>query len=68
MKWNEKLYYARIKKGFSQQETATAVGITRACYAHYEQGVREPSLELLKKICTVLDISVDYLLDDTSDK
>ena len=52
MKWNEKLHYARIKKGFSQQETATAVGITRACYAHYEQGVREPSLELLKKICT----------------
>lgn len=60
--WNDKLQQARISKGLSQQAAADALGITRGCYAHYEQGVREPSIDLLKRICQYFDISSDYLI------
>ena len=64
-KWNDKLQQARINKGISQQEVSNALGITRGCYAHYEQGVREPSIDLLKRICDYFDISADYLIGRT---
>lgn len=62
MNYNERIKKARIEKKLNQEEIAKLLGITRGCYAHYEQGVREPSLELLKKICIVLDISSDYII------
>ncbi len=62
MNYNERIKNARISKELKQEEVARLLGITRGCYAHYEQGVREPSLDLLKKICDVLDVSADYLL------
>ena len=51
--------------GLSQQAVAEKLRIGRACYAHYEQGVREPTLALLKAICDLLDISADYLIGRT---
>ena len=55
----------RISMGLSQQAVAEKLRIGRACYAHYEQGVREPTLALLKAICDLLDISADYLIGRT---
>ena len=63
--WNEKLKNVRISMGLSQQAVAEKLRIGRACYAHYEQGVREPTLALLKAICDLLDISADYLIGRT---
>ncbi len=62
MSWNEKIKQARIDKGLSQQQMSDLLGIARGCYAHYEQGVREPHITLLAKICTILEISSDYLI------
>ncbi len=63
--WNEKLKNARISIGLSQQAVADKLKIGRACYAHYEQGVREPTLALLKDICDFFDVSADYLIGRT---
>lgn len=60
--WNEKLKTARITMGLSQQAVADKLQIGRGCYAHYEQGVREPTLALLKEICDFFDVSADYLI------
>lgn len=60
--WNEKLKCARLDKQLSQNAAAELIGITRACYANYEQGIREPSIATIKNICSVLDISADYLV------
>lgn len=65
MTWNEKLQHARMEKGFSQQQIADLLSITRGCYAHYEQGIREPSIAILKKLCDIFEFSADYLIGRT---
>lgn len=60
--FNEKLKAARNENGLSQQKVAEAIGVTRSAYSNYEQGLREPDLNTLKKICLLLNISSDYLL------
>ncbi len=59
--WNERLKNARISVGLSQQAVSDKLGIGRACYAHYEQGVRDLPIALIKPICELLDISADFL-------
>ena len=60
--WNEKIKEARRIKGWAQQKVADILGVTRACYSNYEQGIREPTIALLKSICETLEISADYLI------
>lgn len=62
MSWNEKLKQARTEKGMSQLEVANNLQISRTCYANYEQGTREPSLDTLRRICDFFDVSADYLI------
>lgn len=57
-----RLKEARKDIGFSQKEVADSVGVSVSCYANYEQGLREPSLKVLAKLCECLDVSSDYLL------
>ena len=58
-----KLKATRAEKNLSHQQVADGVGITRAAYSNYEQGLREPDLDTLKKICLLLEVSADDLLD-----
>nr|WP_255731365.1 helix-turn-helix domain-containing protein [Solibacillus sp. MA9] len=46
----------------TQEEVAKKLGISRARYSHYENGIREPDHELLQAIANLYDISVDSLL------
>ena len=48
--------------GVSQKVVSSALGLTRNAFTNYENGIREPSLETLKKICVYFDVSSDYLL------
>ena len=59
---NKRLKEVRLEKKLTIKEVSSKVGVTLSAYAHYEQGIREPSLDVLKKICTVLDVTSDYLL------
>ena len=63
--WNEKLRQLRKEKGVSQEVAAKELQLSRTCYAGYEQGIREPSLDTLKRICDYFDISADYLIGRT---
>ena len=58
----EKIKELRIENGLSQQKVAETIGVTRSAYSNYEQGLREPDLNTLKKICLLLNVSSDYLL------
>ena len=57
-----RLKEARKSNGMSQRDVAMAVDITPSAYANYEQGLREPSMAILARICVVLDVSADYIL------
>ena len=57
-----RLREVRKDSGMSQGDVASEIGVTTSAYANYEQGIREPSLKILKAICDTLDVSCDYLL------
>lgn len=59
---NKKLKELRKEKGYSQKEVAKAIGITLSAYSNYEQGIREPSYEILILLCKFYNVSADYLL------
>ena len=58
----ERLKTARIAKKMTQTEMANTIGMKLRGYQSYESGEREPNLEKLAHICTLLDVSADYLL------
>lgn len=43
-----------LRKGYSQTQIAEAVGISQQMYSFIELGVRRPSVEVAKKIASVL--------------
>ena len=59
---HERLKELRIEKSLTQQQVAALLGITQRAYSHYEIGDREPSIEMLKKICHLFEVSADYLI------
>lgn len=63
-----KLVQSRLDKGFSQQDVATLLGVTRACYSNYEKGTRNPSIEKVVKLKNILGVSDDqiFLLDNAT--
>ncbi len=58
----DRIRYRREYLGYSQEEIATAVGLKRTTYGHYESGLNGVSSEILTKIARVLGCSADYLL------
>ena len=68
---NKKIKQLRIEKGFTQKQVADAIGIVPTAITNYESGIREPSLDTLKKLCILFGVSADYLLgleDETGAK
>ena len=64
--FGERLKYYRKKKGLSRQDMVDRLDISRAStFGLYEQGRVQPTLEGLKKIAEILEVSVDTLLNGT---
>ena len=63
MKFNERLKYFREKKGYTQDEIATKLSISRQSVSKWENGINEPDFETLKKLCIILDCSITELID-----
>ena len=59
----KRLKELRMKRGFSQQELGTAIGVTKVSICGYENGTRLPTLDNLVKISEVLETTTDYLLN-----
>lgn len=52
----------RKLKNLNQQKVAYDLNISRECLSYYENGKREPSLELLVKMSHYFNVSIDYLI------
>lgn len=59
---NEKLKDLRMQRGLTLKEVSKALNLTLSAYSNYEQGIREPSIEIIKRICKFYDVTSDYLL------
>jgi len=58
----DRLKELRIEKGLRQIDVANAVGVTLRAICNYEAGTREPSLEMLVKLCRFFETDPNYLL------
>lgn len=58
----------RKEKGISQRVAAEDLGISQALLSHYENGIREPGLAFVSKVCDYYHVSADYLLGRTLDR
>jgi len=52
----------RREKGVSQRTAAKDLGISQALLSHYENGIREPGLNFVCRVCDYYHVSADFLL------
>ncbi len=65
--------YIRIRnlredRDLSQTQVAKELNVAQTTYSDYELGKINIPLETLKKIATLFDTSIDYLLEQTDSK
>lgn len=58
----------RQEKGISQRKAAAALGISQALLSHYENGIREPGLAFVSRVCDFYHVSADFLLGRTASR
>ena len=61
-KFCERLKEVLKDRGLSQNALAKKIGMSQGVVNNYCTGKREPTLNVLVAICTVLEESADYLL------
>ena len=64
MTFGEKLKKARLEAGYTQEELASMLTISRAAVAKWESDRGMPDVSNLKALAEALNVSVDFLLDD----
>ena len=64
MTFGEKLKKARQQAGYTQEELSNIMTVSRAAVAKWESDRGMPDVSNLKRIAAILDVSVDYLLDE----
>lgn len=58
----DNLKTARLNKGFSQSFVAEQINVARSTYSLYENGKREPNIDKIKKLASLLDVTASELL------
>ncbi len=64
----EKIKELRKKKGLSQEELANELNVSRQAITKWESGTGKPDIDNLKSIALYFHVSVDYLLDSSSEE
>jgi len=62
---NEQIAFLRKQKGLTQEELATALGVTNQAVSKWESAQCCPDIQLLPDIARQFNISVDQLLGCT---
>lgn len=63
MGFSEQLKKARLNIGYTQQQVADLMGITKSTYCGYETGKRQPDVSKIKQLASILNTSGDILLE-----
>ena len=58
----------REDRDLHQKDVASYLGVSRSAYSNYENGSREPGIEILKKLADFFRVSMDELLGYTPKK
>ncbi len=63
MEINEKIQELRLSANMLQRELAKKIGVAEYVVSNWEQGRSAPSIDDLKKLCVIFDVTMDELLD-----
>lgn len=61
--FSKKLRETRMYRNITQKKLADTIGLALRSYQCYEQGTREPPLDMLVKLADALEVPTDYLLE-----
>lgn len=64
MKISDKIVRLRRRYGWSQEELANRIGVSRQAVFKWESGVNMPDLEKIKKMVKLFNVSYDFLLNE----
>ncbi len=62
MALEDKLLELRKSNGYTQEQLADKLGVTRQAISRWEQGETTPDVTTLKKLCRLYDVSSDDLI------
>lgn len=62
----QRLKNAREKKNYSQVQVFEHTGINNKTLSGYEKGKSQPDFDSLTKLCTLYEVSVDWILGHTN--
>ena len=62
MEFSERLKMLREKGGYTQQQLADILHITKNSISHYELSMCMPSIDVLVEMSKLFNVSLDYLL------
>lgn len=65
MSFASRLRQAREQSGFTQQDLAEKLGVTKSAVGNYENGVSSPKWDVLLKIFDVLQVEPNFLYQDS---
>ena len=68
MNFAERLKSLRKKRELSQAQLAELIGVHFAQVSRYERSETKPNAKAMTKLAKVLDTTVDYLMNGTSDE
>lgn len=52
----------RVERGLTKTQLAAAIGTTYDCIYSWENGRSQPSIEMIRALCKVFEVSSEYLL------
>ena len=61
----EKIMNLRKKRGWSQEELASHLAISRQSVSKWESGASVPDLDKILKLSEIFNVTTDYLLKET---
>ena len=67
MTLREKMIVLRDKAESSQMELAHQLGVSRQAVSRWESGTATPSMDKLKALAKIYDVSLDWLCSDTDE-
>ncbi|WP_276353963.1 helix-turn-helix domain-containing protein [Cohnella caldifontis] len=65
MNIGNRIAFLRDQRGWTQEQLAASLGISRAALSHYEKNRREPDSVTLTKVADLFKVTLDYLVGRT---
>ena len=62
MTFGEKLKLLRYERGLTQDDIGYLLHVTKSCISCYENGSRQPSLDVLIQLASYFRVSIDFLI------